>query len=428
MNEDSQRKVVSRVAAIMAATDRPDARTRLSESFFSSVETTLPDELVRWRSRLSKELMGRKRQDGIATFDFYHDIALDQQAYKEGLVSQPPPLDYFEVPQHDIQEALAGLVLYPRILVPRTDSWRSDSPNPLVKAGVIQFFDQMPLWKHIPTIPQLAASFAWLRHAVSLYLASFRASWEQMGLIWLDADTWIAYQLILEASRTGQESTIDEVIDSVVPRLSMAGQFALAQTLTYRRSPHREIEELVAKAQDARFSQALMLLSLHFGSVIMASAYFNMPVISNVGASFAKSHQPEVVGTGYEVQAYLIATELTYYVPSPRTIDEACNWRSHRSVTAFRDTVREWADSLAQGRQATIERIKRDVALASRDFRALRRYRRASRILTYLGLPVGVAGALMGLPIGLVVAPFGLALRLKQDALERATAWTMLGR
>lgn len=405
-----------------------------SRSFFDELELSLKDHLMPWQTTLAREKRDALPENTIV-LDFLSDIALNESAANEGLADRLPLPDGHKVGEPDLRRVLAALAIYERVLVARDVAWRNDALPGLAKVGAVEIIDQLEVWRRPYILPQMAVQFDWLRHAVSTWTSSGRNRYGLLGQLRpikhppMSGSGWTAYWLILETLKTGSRDQLEDAISTLASVLDLEERVALAQAFQARK--YYGVDELggmIKTVEGHFFGQHLLLLAINFATAIAAAAYFGWPVLCGVDSGMAQTERDNEKPASEEMlRAYRISAELTHYVPEPRTVHEACEFRSNKNIKAFRTVLSQWAVELKKGEAPAIERMKRDIELVSRDLRRLGRYRQLSRLVAYASLPLSLAGALMALPLGLIVTPFGIAIRLRQDSLERATRWTMLG-
>ena len=404
-----------------------------------SVFDDLGGDLLRdWQSTLIRE-KGSATPENTIILDFFSDVALQNAAADEGLAERFPMPDGYEVSDDDVSYVLSALAIYEHVMVARDVAWRKSTPPALAKSGAVEIIDQVQVWRQPSVLPQLVVEFDWLRLALSAWTSSGRDRYSLLTRLGsasyaptLSASGWIAYWLILEMLKTGSEEQLGRVINMLSSTLELEDRVALGHAFQARKHFGGDDRRSMVKSVESHyFDQNLLLLVTNFATAIAAAGKLGWVVLSGVRPTIDQANVT-AVRRGREggdlLRAYKISMDLTYYVPKPRNVREACEFRGSKSIASFRAVLNEWTLELKKGEGKAIERMKRDIELASRDLRSLGGYRQVSRLITYVSLLVSVAGALVGLPLGLLVAPFGIALRVKQDSLERATRWTMLGR
>jgi len=129
-------------------------------------------------------------------------------------------------------------------------------------------------------------------------------------------------------------------------------------------------------------------------------------------------------------QAYQIYLSEAEQVPAVKRMQDVLRLREDRKLTDFRNRVYEWSMALRSGDINAEQRIRKEIASANQALKSLGTCRKAGRILTYLGLPIGVATTLFGMPpqAGLCMSAVGLAIELGARQIEWNKRWTLVGR
>ncbi len=124
---------------------------------------------------------------------------------------------------------------------------------------------------------------------------------------------------------------------------------------------------------------------------------------------------------------YQVVLEEHCTFPYPRTVASALKLSRDKRVMSFRHQLFRWSEDVLKG-ASDEPKVRLEIRKTKKDLERLDTYKTAGRILTFLSLPLTIAGLLTGLPLGLSLLPVGPLMTIDAMRRERQHAWLMFGK
>lgn len=140
-----------------------------------------------------------------------------------------------------------------------------------------------------------------------------------------------------------------------------------------------------------------------------------------------EKHIPKCCAVGFYSFAVDRFAKEGLYLPMPRTISEALDYRSHRAICDFRNVVWQWCDCVAAGEASQVAKLTRDISRAAKTLRRMRHAAKVGKYLTLASLPVSIGEAMLGLPVvGPAITAVGFATQMLSELEQRRNRWVQL--
>ncbi|XLS27988.1 hypothetical protein ACJD0Z_12350 [Flavobacteriaceae bacterium M23B6Z8] len=141
-----------------------------------------------------------------------------------------------------------------------------------------------------------------------------------------------------------------------------------------------------------------------------------------------RTHVDNKNTSDYHYRLYQIILEEDCTFPLPQTLDSTIKLISDRRIIDFREILTIWINSLQEGNTINERKVRMEIRKAKKALERVSTFKKVTRIISYVSLPVAVASAIAGVPAGLILVPIGPILNLKSNMIEKKNKWLLLGK
>lgn len=317
------------------------------------------------------------------------------------------------------QKALEMLLLYDKAYVA---SWFDNTDaEPLIELGLLEFVESR--WNKATIDEDYARSIKALLLA-DLRRKGVRLTLEQFDDLLPDVNAMYVGNIMILAERLGP--SIERIFGSSQHssrkqgnEFSLVGEFRDQVEVARRRTP-----------EEFELAQKIQASHRHLRDLLDASAALNVPIFSSIKRVPPVKMQIDLERLEPNARiAVSIYMKESLAIPKIQTVDDVLRLRNDSRIKYFRAKIFEWCEKLRAGEFGSEEAIRTEIREANAAIKDLGKYRTIGMWVTFLSVPLGVAGFLLGMPPSLAITtPLGVAFQIARIQKERQYRWLLFGR
>jgi len=186
-----------------------------------------------------------------------------------------------------------------------------------------------------------------------------------------------------------------------------------------------------AMLQSKAFKLALQIKSV--SSLLSFNSEYQIPIITTRAkltnsSEYLATEDNEIELYDNVYKAYKVYLDEISLVPKVRTIEDVIRLRKDKRIVEFREALTNWGLEIREGDPKTEKRMREEIQKANEELKKIGEFQKIGKWVTYISLPISIAGAFSGYSLGLTLIPISVGARILSDLHERKYRWLLFGR